>query len=146
MWVPMLKCLNLKLIHAFLLFLFREHVVGRENYFSFPCWGALYHKDFPLCSNNIFIVTTSALPAGVNTVALTYRFPGVKKQSISCLLAGFGFTLGLSPRVAHHYSHKLGKMFALLANYCSDCVASHRVSASLENQAGSWMVFRMTCN
>lgn len=94
MWVPMLKCPNLKLIHAFLLFLFREHVAGRENYFSFPCWGALHHKDFSLCSNNILIVT-SALPAGVNTVALTYRFPGVKKQSISSLFAGFGFTSGV---------------------------------------------------
>lgn len=123
MWVPMLKCLNLKLIHAFLLFLFREQVVGRENYFSFPCWRALHHKDFPLCHNNVFIVTTSALPEGINTVALIYRFPGVKKQSISSLMV-LALLLGLSPRVAHHYSLKLGKMFALLANYCSDCVAS----------------------
>lgn len=39
-------------------------------------------------------LTTSTLPEGINTVALTYRFPGVKKQSISSILAGLGFTFG----------------------------------------------------
>lgn len=68
---------------------------GKTTHSSFPCWGALHHKHFPPCSNGILMVTTSALPAGVNTVAFTYRFPGVKKQSISSPSAVFWSAFGV---------------------------------------------------
>lgn len=44
----------------------------------------------------------------------TYRFPGVKKQSISSLLGVFVLLLGLSPRVCSPCSPKSGKTFTLL--------------------------------
>lgn len=72
-------------------------------------------------------------------MVFTYRFPGVKKQSISSLLGGFCFAFGIESYGLLTIQSQV-RQNVYLASDSSDCVTSWGLSAPLKNQfVCSWL-------
>ena len=73
-------------------------------------------------------------------MTFTYRFLGVKKQSVSSPSADFSFAFGVESWGLLTIQSRVRQSVCLLSYHCSDCVTSWGLSAPLENKfVCSWM-------